>query len=102
MSGKLRRLVLGTRFFSPGAFLRRAALISLVFLLMHGLGLREHTRVFSGTSPDGASALLGTSYAVIYLGFVIVVPILVIAALLLLGLQQLPGVARPRERSSGR
>jgi hypothetical protein len=78
-----------SRLLSPRGLLWRATVLTAAFLLLHLLGLREDTCVFSGTSPTGGtldtlSAVAGASYAVLYLLVVVVVPVLVIAALLLL------------------
>ena len=85
---RLRRLARG-RLLSPRGLLWRAAVLTAVFVLLHLLGLRRYTCVFSATSPTGGkldtlSVILGATYAVLYLLVVVVVPILVIAALLLL------------------
>ena len=74
-------------FLSPKDFVRRALLISVVFLITQPAGLREFTSVLSGTAGSThlgwkTSAVLGATYIIIYLAFVVVVPILLIAALL--------------------
>lgn len=84
---RLRR-VLGAKAFSPAGFLVRSLLITVAFAVCQLAGLREHTSFLSGTtaSADGGmdrSVLLGTLYIVVYLAFVLLCPILLIAAPLL-------------------
>jgi CBS domain containing-hemolysin-like protein len=62
-----------------------AVVIALVYLLLSALGLRAYATVFSGTSPTGLpitphDVTLGVSYAIAYLAFIVVAPILLIAA----------------------
>jgi hypothetical protein len=71
--------------FSPAGFLQRALVISTGFLLVHLAGLREYTSVLNGTTgPESAgwasSAFFGVTYIIIYLAFVILAPVLVLAA----------------------
>jgi len=84
--GRLSRLA-GLAF-SPRGLLLRAAIISFVYLAARLAGLREYTTIISGTSPTGDvtdwwSAGLGVVYVTLYLGFVLLVPVLLIAAALL-------------------
>lgn len=79
------RNVWHAEFFSPKDFVRRAILISLVFLIAHLAGLREFTSVLNGTVGAVGmswekSALLGFIYILLYLAFVLAVPILLLAA----------------------
>ena len=74
-----------TSLLSPWGLLAGAALLALPFLVCHAAGLREFVSVLSGTSPaTGASVevmtLLGLVYAAFYMVFLILVPILVLAA----------------------
>ncbi|TFH13790.1 MAG: hypothetical protein E4H02_11155 [Lentisphaerales bacterium] len=74
---------------SPRGFLKRAAVLTVVFAVFHVAGLREMTSFLCGMAPmtGGAaklSALMGLGYVVSYLGFIVIVPILVIASALLL------------------
>ena len=65
-------------------FLKRAVLWSLVFGLVHVLGFRAYTSLLSGTASFGIwQRLFGTTYLVLYVGFVILVPVLLIASGLL-------------------
>ena len=73
---------------SPAGFLRRAMFISAVFLVVHLTGLREYTSVLNGTTgPEAAdwalSTFFGVTYVIIYLTFVVLAPVLVLAAGLL-------------------
>ena len=58
-----------------------AALTTLAaLLLLHLAGARSATAVISGTAPIGVSTVAGVSYLVAWLGAVLVVPILLLAA----------------------
>jgi hypothetical protein len=75
-------------FFSPRDFVRRALVIALFYLALHLAGLREFTSVLNGTMGSvnlgwGLSAFLGLTYIFAYLAFVLLVPILLLAAALL-------------------
>ena len=92
---KLRAL-LRAELFSPKGFLVRAFWLVLFFGVCHAAGLREHTTFLSGTaaSADGAvnrSAVFGVIYLCAYFGFVLVAPILALAAMILAGWQRWPG-----------
>ncbi len=85
--GRWRRAV-GAKVFSPAGFLVRALLIAVAFAVCHFVGLREHTSFLSGTTASVSggmdrSLLLGTLYIAVYLAFVLLCPILLIAAALL-------------------
>ena len=83
-----RREPLLGRFFTPKYFLLRAMMLAVLFFLAHVAGLQEYTTFLSGT-PDSSGASLetsafwGTGYLVLYLGIVVAVPILLLAATLL-------------------
>jgi hypothetical protein len=73
---------------SPHGLLSCAAILTLTFMFMHLLGLREYTTIISGTSPTGDpqdwfAALIGVFYILFYLAFTMLVPLLLIAAGLL-------------------
>ena len=75
-------------FFSARYFFLRAFVIVVLFAVVHLAGLREYTTFLSGTVANPAvdfrlSAFYGMIYIALYLGTVVVVPILVIAAGLL-------------------
>jgi hypothetical protein len=88
MNGGLRRnlsRLWRAEFLSPKDFIRRAALISLVFLVAHLAGLREFTSILNGTTGSvefgwRMSAFLGLTYIFLYLAFVLVVPMLLLSA----------------------
>jgi len=78
---------------SPGGLLVRAALITMFFAACHFAGWREHTTFLSGTPASGGgsvitSALLGVVYMAGYFGFVLLAPILVLAAGLLFAFER--------------
>jgi len=76
--------------FSPKGFVQRAILICVAFAVVHLLGLREFTSVLNGTTGSvemgrGESAMLGFIYILSYLAFVLLVPILLLAAAIFAG-----------------
>ncbi len=75
-------------FLSAKDLVKRALVIALFFGLAHGAGLKEFTSVLSNTagSVDAGywlSAFLGLSYICLYLAFVLLVPIFLLAAAML-------------------
>jgi hypothetical protein len=65
-----------------------AGLLTVLFVIAQVAGLRNFTSVLNGTVGStnmdwNTAALLGVTYVIIYLGVVIIVPILVLAALIL-------------------
>lgn len=75
-------------FLSPRDLLQRAAAITAVYLLLHLAGLREMTSVLNGTVGSVAlgwrlSGIFAAIYVIFYLSFVVLVPILILAALIL-------------------
>jgi hypothetical protein len=97
--GKMGLVLLKAPFFSPCGLLVRAGLLAGTFGVLHLLGLREYTSIICGTSPTGnvadGSAVWGVLYAFFHFAFVLGVPILVLAAGILVGvlsLGQRPGV----------
>ena len=88
MTAKLTGTLWGGEFFSPRYFLMRALALGLFFLIAHLAGLREYTTFLSGTtgSPEMSlrlSAFYGMLYVTLYLGCVVVAPILILSAGLL-------------------
>lgn len=87
---------------SPTGFLRIALWIALAFALAHLAGIRENTRMLSGTQPPGegsdpiAAAVLGVIYTLAYFAFVIAAPIFVGAAGLLAIAEKAFGPRPPR------
>jgi hypothetical protein len=75
-------------FLSARDMLQRAAAISVVYLVMHLAGFREFTGILNGTIGSltlgwNLSAFLAVIYIAFYLMFVILVPVLILAALIL-------------------
>lgn len=75
-------------FLSARDMVQRAAAIAGLFLLVHLAGFREYTGILNGTigSLDlgwKLSSFLAVIYIMLYLAFVIVVPVLVLAAMIL-------------------
>jgi membrane protein implicated in regulation of membrane protease activity len=75
-------------FLSARDLLQRAGAISGLFLLVHLAGFREFTGVLNGTIGSLAlgwnlSAFLAVIFIALYLAFVILAPILVLAAMIL-------------------
>src|SRR4051794_2746770 len=73
---------------SPQHFLSVAVTLGVFFMLVHLVGFREHTALLSGTAASAdvgmrLSAFYGIVYILLYLGCVVVAPILVLAAGLL-------------------
>ena len=76
-------------FLSARDLLQRACFISVLYLLAHLAGLREFTSILNGTVGSVAlgwklSAFLAAVYILAYLAFVILVPMMILAALLLI------------------
>ena len=94
------------RLLSPKGLLTRAAMLALVFLLCHAAGLREYTSVLSGTVPAGATGRviavgLAALYLFSYFAFVLLVPVMVLASPIMLGLLLL-GDGHPPQRGGRR
>jgi membrane protein implicated in regulation of membrane protease activity len=90
-----RRLAVFRRaeFLSARDLLQRAGVISVLFLVAHLAGLREFTSVLNGTVGSVAagwkfSGFLALIYILLYLAFVILVPVLVLAAIILAAWQR--------------
>lgn len=85
--GFLRRLW-KARAFSPTAFVVRACIIAALYGLSQLLGLKEYTTFLSGTSANlevswQTAATLGLIHLLLYVGFILLVPVFLIAAGLL-------------------
>jgi hypothetical protein len=81
-------------FLSARDMLQRAVAISGVYLLLQLAGFREFTGILNGTIGSLAlgwnlSAFLAVIYIVFYLAFVLLVPMLVLAAVILTVWQRL-------------
>jgi hypothetical protein len=90
-------------FLSARDLLQRALGISVLFLLAHLAGLCEFTSVLNGTVGSTAvnvklGTFLAAVYILLYLAFVILVPVLVLAALILMVWQR---CVRKEESLSG-
>jgi hypothetical protein len=90
-----RKLALFRRaeFLSARDLWQRAAGISGLFLLAHLAGLREFTSVLNGTVGSTAvdaklGAFLAVVYILLYLAFVVLVPVLILAAIILTAWQR--------------
>ena len=75
----------GGEFCSTRYFLMRALALGVLFLVAHLAGLREYTTFLSGTAanPEAGlrvSSFLGMVYILLYLGVVVMAPILILAA----------------------
>ena len=87
MKNPLKKFAIFQRaeFLSARDLLQRAAVISVLFLALHLAGFREFTGVLNGTIGSltlgwKLSAFLAVIYIVFYLAFVVLVPVLVLAA----------------------
>jgi len=74
--------------FSPGAFVIRAVLITICYAISKLVGLQEYTTFLSGTSANlnlswQSAATLGLIHLLLYVGFILLVPIFLITAVLL-------------------
>jgi hypothetical protein len=89
-----RRKPLAGEFFSAKYFFVRALVLVALFLVAHLLGLREYTTFLSGTTGNPAvsmetSSLYGLIYILLYLGCVVLAPILALSAAFLMLWQKL-------------
>jgi hypothetical protein len=81
-------------FLSARDMVQRAAAVSGLFLVVHLAGFREFTGILNGTIGSlalgwGLSTVLAVIYIALYLAFVIVVPVLLLAAAILMVWQRL-------------
>lgn len=79
------RLLWRADFFSPKDFVRRALMISVIYLIASFTNLQEFTTVLNGTMGSvemgwWSSACLGLASVLLYLAFVLIVPMLLLAA----------------------
>lgn len=70
---------------SPLYLLEWAAMLTILFVIVQLAGLREFTSVLNGTVGSThlswqTASFLGAAYIFVYLGFVLVAPILLLAA----------------------
>jgi hypothetical protein len=97
--------------FSPEALVLRALTIAVLYAVFRLLGLQEYTSFLSGTSANlqvswQTAALLGCAHLLLYVAFILLVPISLIAAALLLAWQwwqrrRTAGNAPPPDRGAG-
>ncbi len=85
--------------FSPTAFVMRAVIIAALFCISEVAGLREYTTFLSGTSANlnvswQAAATLGLIHLLLYVAFILLVPVSLITAGLLLVLNKME---RPKQ-----
>jgi len=78
---------------SARGMLVRAALVVATFVVCHALGFRAYTSVLSGTAAVAGMhhtvlGAVGLFYVLLYIGAVVLAPILVIAAILQLAWQR--------------
>lgn len=93
-TGKKLTIFQRSEFLSARDMLQRAAAISGLFLLVYLAGFREFTSILNGTIGSLAlgwrlSTFLAVIYISLYLAFVILVPVLVLAAMILVVWQRL-------------
>ncbi len=75
--------------FSPTAFVVRAIIIALLFCVSELLGLKEYTTFLSGTSANltmswQTAATLGLIHLLMYVAFILLVPVSLLTAVLLI------------------
>ena len=93
--------------FSPAAFVVRAIVVALLYAVSELLGLREYTCFLSGTSANlnmtwQTASVLGLIHLVLYVAFILLVPILLITAALLAACNLWIGRTRVEQRLRGR
>lgn len=104
MSFNWRRALAGSGLFTPGGLLLRAGILVVAYLVMHAVGLREYTTVLSGTAVAGqklnaSDTAIAVTYAGAYFGFVLAVPIMILAAAIFAGARHWAGgLSRNRQQ----
>lgn len=100
----IQRWAHNTKLCSPAGFALRAGLLFVFFLVVHLAGLREYASILSGTMPQGpigqtVSQFFAVLYIFLYLGAVVIAPILGIAALVFFLLEKwfMRRLLRPRK-----
>jgi hypothetical protein len=78
-----------SEFFSPKHFLKWAIYVAIIFAIAHLCGLREFTSILNGTTGSvGMSrertTFLGSTYVILYLAFILIVPTFLLTAVILL------------------
>ena len=81
------RRTMRSGFFTPTGLLLRATLLAVIYLVLSAAGLRDFTGALSFSAPVGVpgpvAAVGCAAYLVFYFSWVLVVPVLVIAAAML-------------------
>lgn len=90
---------------SPGYLLEWAVMLTVLFIIARIGGLREFTSVLNGTIGSTnlswqTASFLGAVYIFVYLGFVLVVPILILAAGILKLWQRATGMKADESRAN--
>lgn len=85
MEPAAKRHWLRSPFASPAGLLVRAGFLSAIYLILHVAGARSYVSALSGTGNGRALDFLGLIYAVVYVAFIFVVPVLILAAMLTAG-----------------
>ncbi len=87
MMGRTKSFLLALlprRLVSPCGFVWAALVLCLLYAVCHALGWREYTSFLSGSAPVGERSnlalVLGIVYVLSYFGFVLLAPILALAA----------------------
>ena len=88
--------------FSPTAFVMRAVITTAFFGVSEILGLKEYTTFLSGTSANlnvswQTASILGMVHLLLYVGFILLVPISLITAGLLWGWKRYCICKHPKE-----
>lgn len=80
MSDRMHRIPF-LRLVTPVGFLKAAATIASVYMLLHVSGFREETGFLSGTTAPGTWRMaMGFFYVCAYFGFVLAVPVLLLGS----------------------
>jgi hypothetical protein len=77
---------------SPAGLMVRAIFLLVLFAILHAMGFREYTSIISGTSPTGTPlqllhVFIAILYAAFYFASVMLSPVLIIASVVLFGLE---------------
>jgi len=83
------------------ALLIRAVLLSVAYVVVHLFGLRAYTSLLSGTGDiNWLKAFVCLTYLSLHAAFYLLVPVLLIAALLLKGMEAIGMTERPSSPKS--
>ena len=103
--GLLRR-VWQAQTFSPTAFVARAVMVTLLYCASELAGLREYTTFLSGTSANvslswSLASALGLTHLMLYVGFILLAPVMLIAAGLITAWNQWKGQPKTGNAAHG-